>query len=213
MNCLVIAATSHEIAPFLQQLREDNPLQDTDVLITGIGLMATTYALAHQLRIKRPGIIIQAGVAGCFDRSVPLGTVFAVKKEIVADLGVTEGNEIKTPVDLKLAQANQYPCTGGWLVNKNLPLKNSKLRKVTGISVNAITSAKQKATQYIQKFSPMVESMEGAALHYTALMENIPFLQLRAVSNYVTERNKKRWNMKDAIHNLNIELKKLVTTL
>jgi futalosine hydrolase len=48
--------------------------------------------------------------------------------------------------------------------------------------------------------------MEGAALHYTCLMEKIPFIQLRGISNYITERNKKNWDMKQSILNLNKEL-------
>jgi futalosine hydrolase len=52
--------------------------------------------------------------------------------------------------------------------------------------------------------------MEGAALHYVARMEKIPFIQLRSMSNYIAERNKKKWNMKEAIRNLNEELVKLL---
>ena len=48
--------------------------------------------------------------------------------------------------------------------------------------------------------------MEGAALHYVCLMEKIPFLQIRSISNYVGERNKRNWNMKEAIANLNKKL-------
>jgi futalosine hydrolase len=35
--------------------------------------------------------------------------------------------------------------------------------------------------------------MEGAALHYTCLMEKIPFMQLRSISNYIAERDKSKW--------------------
>ena len=51
---------------------------------------------------------------------------------------------------------------------------------------------------YENKFLPVIESMEGAALHYVCLMEKIPFLQIRSISNYIGERDKKKWNMKDA---------------
>ena len=62
-------------------------------------------------------------------------------------------------------------------------------------------------------FEPVTESMEGAALHYVCLMENIPFVQIRSISNYIGERNKKKWNMMDSINNLNIELIKLLKML
>jgi futalosine hydrolase len=41
-------------------------------------------------------------------------------------------------------------------------------------------------------------------------MENVPFIQLRSISNYIGERNKKKWDMMDSINNLNKELIKLV---
>jgi len=37
-------------------------------------------------------------------------------------------------------------------------------------------------------------------------MEQIPFIQLRSISNYIAERNKKNRNLKDSIINLNKEL-------
>lgn len=209
MNCLVVAATVLEISPFLELYRAKKGLPeqlDIDVLITGIGLTAATYSLVSQLRIKTPDIIIQAGVGGCFDTSIPLGSVLAIKKETIADQSVVELDQLKTLFDLELVPRNQYPFSKGWLVNNHDILKKVKLKKVTGISVNEITTSKQKVKFYQETFDPVVESMEGAAFHYVSLMEKIPFLQLRSVSNYIAERNKRNWNMKTSIINLNKEL-------
>jgi futalosine hydrolase len=52
--------------------------------------------------------------------------------------------------------------------------------------------------------------MEGAAFHYTCLQANIPFLQLRAVSNEIGERNKRNWSMQEAIENLNQKLLEII---
>lgn len=216
MNCLLIAATPIEINPFLTQLR-NGELQhlpvSVDVLITGIGLTATTYSLSRQLFTKRPDLVIQAGVGGCFDNSIPTGSVMAVKKEAIADQSVIELNSLKTLFDLKLVPENQFPFSKGWLVNKNEVLKKTRLKKVSAISVNEITTDRKKVKFYQEHFSPVVESMEGAALHYVCLKENIPFIQLRAVSNYIAERNKKNWNMKESIINLNTELIRLFNQL
>lgn len=214
MKILVAAATPIEISPFLKQLREDPLLfSNTDVLITGIGLTATTYTLSKQFQIYKPDLVIQAGVGGCFDKTKPLGTVVAVKQETIADQSVIEINQLKTLFDLKLVPHNQFPYRNGWLINKNELLKNIKLQKVKGISVNEITTSKKKMMFYENHFSPVVESMEGAALHYTCLMENIPFIQIRAMSNYIAERNKKKWNMKESVDNLNKELDKILKNI
>lgn len=216
MNCLVVAATVAEIKPFLDICRSGTKLPatlDIDVLITGIGLTASTYSLTKQVSIKRPDFVVQAGIAGCFDHSISLGTVLAIKKDIPADQGVVEKGELKNIFDLKLASRNQPPFSNGWLINKTELLKKTALKKVTGISVNDITTSAQKQRLYMEKYEPVTESMEGAALHYVCLQERIAFLQLRAVSNYARERNKKNWNFKDSIFNLNKELISLLQQL
>jgi len=210
MNCLIVAATPIEISPFLDYFKSSqNKLADNlnaDILITGIGLTAATYSLMKQLTIKRPDLIIQAGVAGSFDVAMPPGTVVAIKQDTIADQSVIELKKLRTLFDLKLVPHNQFPYSNGWLVNKSGLLKKIKLKKVKGISVNEITTSKQKEKFYRETFNPVTESMEGAALHYVCLMEKIPFIQLRSISNYIGERNKKKWNLKDSIINLNKEL-------
>ena len=217
MNCLVIAATPIEIRPLLEKLKEGNiPISNSiqlDVLITGIGLLATSYSLQKQIQLKRPDLIIQAGVGGCFDKTMKLGRVFIIKKEAIADQSVVELNALKTLFDLDLVPANQPPYQKGWLVNPHSILKKLRLPKVTGISVNEIATQPQKVRFYKKQFNPLIESMEGAALHYVALQEGIPFIQLRSTSNYIAERNKKNWNMPAAIHSLNQSLLDLLQVL
>ncbi len=206
---LIVAATPLEIAPFLTKFNTIKRAS-IDVLISGIGMTATTYSIMRHVHLKRPDLIIQAGVGGCFDKSIALGSVVTVKKETIADQSVIELDKLKTLFDLKLVPQNRFPFKQGWLVNENELLKKVKLKKVKGISVNEITTAKQKVKYYQETFNPVIESMEGAALHYVCLMENIPFLQIRSVSNYIAERNKKNWNMKESITNLNNELIKII---
>ena len=218
MNCLLIASTAVEIAPFLNHYRNSEKLNyidfKLDVVITGVGLTATAYALSKQINISDPQLIIQAGVAGCFDKSVELGTVFSVQKDIIADQVVFEQSEYKNLFDLNLAKPNEQPYTKGWLVNTNKTLlKRLKLKQVAGISVNEITTGKKKIDYYRKTLQPVVESMEGAALHYVCLMENIPFLQIRSVCNYIGERNKKKWKLKESIVSLNKELIRLLDGL
>lgn len=203
---LVAAATALEITPFLGQLDKPtlpNKDWETDVLITGIGLTATTYSLLKQIQIQKPDLIIQAGVGGCFDPTIPLGDVVVVKQETIADQSVIELNQLKTLFDLKLVPQDQFPYRKGWLVNSSPILKKVRLKKVRGISVNEITTDLKKRKFYEETFHPVVESMEGAALHYVALREQIEFLQLRSFSNYIAERNKKKWDMRTSIQHLN----------
>jgi futalosine hydrolase len=210
MNILLTAATAKEIEPFFEYYRHTKKIRDIDIVITGIGLTAATYHLLKQISLKRPGLVIQAGVAGCFDKKIPLGTVFAVKRETIADQSVIELKKLKTVFDLKLVPHDQSPFSKGWLENDLKILKKINLKKVTAISVNEITTSVQRVKFYRDAFKPVIESMEGAALHYTCLMEKIPFIQLRSISNYIAERDKTKWDMKQSIINLNRELINLI---
>jgi futalosine hydrolase len=217
MICLLVAATVTEISPFLEYYRDTknqlhNNLQ-VDVLITGVGLVASTYSITKQIQIRRPDIIMQAGIAGCFDKNIAMGSVVVVKQEAIGDQGVIESGKMNTLFDLGLVEKNQLPFSNGWLINKSEYLKKVKLKKVKGITINEITTSKQKIGFYQDSFEPVVESMEGAALHYVCLLEKIPFLQVRSISNYIGERNKKKWNIKESINNLNKELIRLLESL
>jgi futalosine hydrolase len=217
MNVLLIAATSKEIAPFLDWLKTAPGGKNSllpDVLISGIGLTATTYHLTRQLQLRKYGLVIQAGVAGCFSKNLALGTVVSITRDSIADQSVIELKQLKTLFDLKLVPADQFPYTKSWLVNPHKTLlKKAGLKQVKGISVNEISTSKQKIAFYQAHFNAVAESMEGAALHYTCLMEGIPFLQIRSMSNYIGERNKKNWNMASSIINLNDSLVQLIKQL
>ena len=217
MNCLLVAATFPEISPLLDYLRKRSDeiasLLEPDILITGAGLTSATYHITKQLSIKRPDLIIQAGIGGCFDPAIPLGKVLVVKKEAIADMGVMESGNLRSAFDLSIIPKNRFPFKNGWLVNESEVLKMTRLKKVTGISVNEITTSNKRMNIYREQFSPVIESMEGAALHFVSLMEKIPFIQLRAVSNYIGERNKLKWRMELAIGNLNQELLHLLQKL
>jgi futalosine hydrolase len=214
VHALIVASTVKEIEPFLSMLRE-NPshFSETDVLITGVGMVATAWALTHQIGIKRPGIIIQAGIAGCFDRSVDLGTVFVVKRDTIAEMGVMEKKNYKTIFDLKLASPDDFPYKKGWMINDFSLISITGMKKVDAVTINEISTSKSRINLYQKKFKPVIETMEGAALHYVCLKEKIPFLQIRAVSNYIGERNKKNWLLKQSIDNLNHQLTRLLYKL
>ncbi len=216
-NILVLAATAKEISPFIQAMKKDDAVlknNNIDILVAGIGLTATAYQLTKQLALKNYNLVIQAGVAGSYDTTVQLGKVLVVKQDSIADQSVVEMKKLKTLFDLKLVPHNQHPYKNDWLINPHKEiLKLAGLKQVKGISVNEISTSKQMIKFYRETFNPVTESMEGAALHYVCLMENIPFIQLRSISNYIGERNKKKWDMQDSINNLNNELMRLIKKL
>jgi futalosine hydrolase len=215
---LLVSATNTEIAPFLNYYAKSDKTNHIDftlnVLITGVGQLNACYNLTEFLQHTTPDVILMVGIAGSFEKTLPLGHVVTVKQEYLADLGVIEGNEWIDIFDLKLAGKNEYPYKSGALVNTFLEfLKRTKLKAVRAATVNQISTHKKFIQLVTAKYKPQIESMEGAALHYVALQKNIPFVQIRGISNYVGERNKSKWKIKEAIENSNKVLIKLFESL
>jgi futalosine hydrolase len=199
---LIVAATKMEIAPSLPVLKK----KGIPVAITGIGAAPSVYNMLKAIVQYQPSMLIQAGIAGCFDRKYPLGEVLVVKEERFADLGVEEHKQWKSVFDMGFIAPGQKPFTNGSLINSHKKIQGiTGMEAVAGVTVNEVTTNKNRI-RLLKSQGAVVESMEGAALHYVALMEKIPFLQIRAISNYVGERDKSKWNFKDAIGNLNKEL-------
>lgn len=204
MQILVIAATSTEIAPFLDKFPA------ADHLITGVGAPVSVYQIAKRLHQMDYDLVIQAGIAGSFTTHLRLGEVVLVEKDSFADIGVLEKNQFTTVFEMGLAGSNDFPFNNGWLVNDQMDLFGAAFKRVAGVTVNSITAAPESAKHLVEKWNPGIESMEGAALHFVCLQEKIPFLQIRGISNYVGERNKAAWKLKEAIDNVNTALESVV---
>ncbi|HEY4107485.1 futalosine hydrolase [Puia sp.] len=209
MEILLAAATGFEIQPTIDYLRNrtrDNRFVSVTPLITGVGPLATCYALTRGIDSAGPGLVIQAGIAGCLTGKKP-GEVLAVSEEVLADVGVWEGQRFQSLFDMKLADPNAPPFSGGRLVNPHSGLLAlTGLEPVRGMTVNEITTDPTRIEWHQQNTFAVVESMEGGSLHYVCLQAGVPFLQLRAVSNAVGVRDKTKWNIPLAIARLNEEL-------
>ena len=211
MEIMLVAATQLEIAPALDWLQKNDFRTKAgtavNAVITGIGSMQTTYRLMEAIQQQRPGAMIQAGIAGSFSLTCPPGTLAIVQEESLGDLGVEEDGNFKDLFDMNLQQSGIFPFTDTALLNPYTShWAHFGLPFVKAVTINEITTSPQRIRILQQKYSAIVESMEGAAFHYVALQQNIPFLQLRAVSNMVGERDKKNWLMKESISLLNQQL-------
>jgi futalosine hydrolase len=213
MEILLVAATSFEIQPTIDYLKGNKRSVSVIPLITGVGSLATSYALTRQLGSARPTLVIQAGIAGCLTAKQP-GEVLVVNEEVLADLGVWEDQRFKSLFEMRLADPEQSPFTDGRLVNPHASLLAiTGLETVRGMTVNEITTNAERLRWYQQNTGAVVESMEGGPLHYVCLQMDVPFLQLRSVSNAVGVRDKTQWNIPFAIARLNEQLITLLKKL
>lgn len=213
MNILIVAATEMEIAPFLDHLKQEfkqlgndiffNDQHRVQVLMTGVGMVATTFALTKLLTEKSYDVTLQVGIAGSFDRCIPLGGLCAVKTDLFGDLGAEDRYQFLDVFELGLEHENAAPFSNKLLVNNSdLPFA-VELPHVSALTINSVTGSDVTAKTRQKKYNCQLESMEGAAFHYVCLQKHIPFLQVRAISNYVEARDKSKWKMKEAVEVLN----------
>jgi len=222
MNILIVAATPFEVAPLEQHLEThanrkaflDFKKGDTRIklLITGVGQMLTAYALGKTLAEEEFDLAINAGVAGAFDRTMELGTVVHVTSEQLGDLGIEEADgRFKSMHDLDLLNPHGFPFQEAKLLNPKAD-QYDFLPKVNGLTVNKVHGHSESIAFAKKHYQADVESMEGAAFFYVCLMESVPFLEIRAISNYVEPRNRDNWELALAIDNLNQVLMELLDT-
>ena len=207
MHLLLLSATDLEIsetATWLNNHALDLNALKPKLLIGGIGQLQSAYALQNRIRLERPDLVIQAGIGGSPDKD-DMGKVCAIGTEKMGDLGVMEKSGCTDIFGMGLENPDRFPFRDGKLENpyKSL-LEWTGLPVLDGTTVNSIRSTDVDGFQ----LNPLrvVESMEGAALHYVSLMEKVPFLQIRAISNITGDRDKSRWKLKEALTGLHREL-------
>ncbi len=161
--------------------------------------------------IQAPDLVVQVGIAGSFHSRFEVGRAVAVEEEIVADMGVEENGRYKDVFELGLEGKNNPPYINGKLVNphQGLLLK-TRLPLVKSVSVNEISVDQKRINRFVDKYGADLESMEGMALHHVCLLQNIPFVQIRGISNSIGERDKSKWRIAEAMHAAGIACARLL---
>jgi futalosine hydrolase len=211
---LIVAATAAEIDPLLAALHprpDDNRLsscargdREIDVLTTGVGMVATAAWSSRVLASHRYDIAFNVGVCGSFDPAISAGAVVHVVNEQLPELGAETDDAFLTLQELKLLASDEFPFRDGRLTNEDPPGIRAldRLPRVRGITVNTVHGNETSIAAIRRRCNPQVESMEGAAFMYVCLIHQIPFAEVRAVSNVVEKRNRGAWKLTEAIGNL-----------
>ncbi|MES2566369.1 MAG: futalosine hydrolase [Bacteroidota bacterium] len=217
MKILIVSATHFEVIPLTNFLgialptigknhaNMDFEEKDIDVLITGVGMVNTALMIGRVLDDSYD-LVLNVGICGAFDKTMELGQVVRIKKDILSELGAEDDNDFLTYDQLDLSGAHIY-------FDHVSDSYKIALRSVTGITVNTVHGNEQNIEKVRQLYHPDVESMEGAAFFAACLNSKSNYMQIRAISNHVEKRDKSKWQMALAIKNLNDYLINLITTI
>lgn len=196
MKILVTAATDCE----LQNIVEN---ESVTRLITGIGSVATVYALG-KIQLDKYDLILNVGIAGSFSPELQIGDVAVVESEVFGDFGIASENGFMSCFDEGLLLPDSPPFSRGLLFSANAAkiAEPLSLPAIKGLTNNTVSGETNRIQFMRAKFAADIETMESAAFFYFCLSENMNFAAFRAISNMVEPRNKKNWNIPLAIKNL-----------
>jgi len=211
MRILFTAATAEELhctqIAYEKISPENATLLEVEFAVTGIGVAATCYNLtkilnsAHLSGGEPYSLVVNIGIAGSYSQEFPIGSVAHITVEQFGDMGIETRGGFQTLFDYAMLDANTLPFVNGLLkVRDHYPVTGplEGVKDANGITFQTITGIREHNRRRLESFSPHIESMEGAAFFYVCLMEKVPFIELRAVSNEVGERDKSRWNIRTA---------------
>jgi len=200
MKLLIVTATKIENKGILNFKKNIFSAVNIDYLVTGIGSVNTVYNLTKHIFLNKPDFILNVGICGSYNNKMPKKSILSVNTECFADFGIDDKG--------KFIPLNIFENSKQKLICKNSGIFN--FPEVNAITVNTVSGSKQKINFNKKLYKADIETMEGAAVFYTALKSKINFAQIRAVSNFVEPRNKNNWQIDGALKSLSEQIPDII---
>jgi futalosine hydrolase len=195
--------------------------------ISGMGKTNAAHAAAVLALKHKPSIIINMGIGGAYPSSdLKIGDIAIAEKEIYGDEGViledgfheteligipllTKGRKRyfnEFPLDSRLVSKafksvlpiTHHPASGGPAVVGPSPIT---VRKGPFLTLSTCTGTNKRAAELEKRYGAICENMEGAAIAHVCSIHDIPFMEVRGISNIVGKRDLRKWNIELAAAN------------
>ncbi len=198
------AGIADEEVPPLWQKRE---LDSISILHTGVGKAHAAGAVAHELGKHSYGGVLSLGLAGSFDEKVGLCTSFLGIKHYMLDEGA-----------LVNPQGAVVKSESGWLSIEESGWATISVKPDNGVlmnffrtlvdnvgdvgTVSTISGTNGLAADYQMRAKIRIETMESCAIAQTCSILQIPFADVRVISNFCGERTKDNHDFPGALKKL-----------
>jgi len=195
-------------------------------IISGMGKTNAAHAATILLEKFSPKLLVLLGVGGAYPSSgLTIGDMVVAEKEVYGDEGVMlkddfHGTEFMGIPLLKKGSRkyfNEFPLDKSLIRRaknilfpfffrpplvmqgkKGLKEKRGafKIQSGTFVTVSTCTGTGKKALDLEKRFGALCENMEGASVAHVCAMYDTPMIELRGISNIVSERDKDKWNIR-----------------
>lgn len=179
---------------------------------SGPGKVNAAHAAAVLINRHAPSLIFNLGVGGAYPSSgLAVGDVAVATRETYPDEGVLLADGLRTfeTVGMPLVRRggsawfNEFSI-GDPRTNKvmedNLPAIRKKFPEF-GIqsgpfaTVSACTGTTTRAREIEARFGVICENMEGCAIAQICAIYDVPFIEVRGISNIVEDRDRESWDI------------------
>ena len=189
---LLVVATEFE-GTLLREKLSARP--GVDIVVTGVGPVNAAHAVTLAITKRQPTAIVVCGVGGAYPNSgLETGDVVCAHSECYGDLGAS------SPAGFLDMKALGFPviASPSPLYNE-LPMLIFPIdRRVKFVTLSTCTGTDEVARTIESRTGGAVENMEGAAVAHIAHLHGIAAGEVRGISNMVTNRDTKSWQLKGA---------------
>jgi futalosine hydrolase len=183
---LIVTAVEAEAEAVRRGLPADSE-HGVTVLVGGVGSAQAAAATARALTLD-PGYdaVLSVGIGGAFPGKAELGGLLLARRVIAADLGADSPDGYLSVDELGFGSTT---IDGG-----RVPGLDAVVGTI--LTVNTATGTDERAAELMARHPQAVgEAMEGYGVAAAAALFDLPFAEVRAVSNLVGKRDRDSWQL------------------
>jgi futalosine hydrolase len=208
MGLLIVTAVAAEAEAVMKGLE---PNGSVTVVPVGVGMAVAAAGTAKLLTLAdgRYRGVISAGIGGGI--GVPLGATVLAAHSIAGDLGA-DSPEGFIGLDELGFGSTVHKVDQRLLTSLRAALPEAVVGDI--LTMNTVTGTAERIRRLVDRYPAAVaESMEGYGVACAAAQADLPFAELRTISNAVGPRDRDAWRIKEALEALTKASQMLSTTL
>ncbi len=186
---------------------------DVTVVVSGVGQANTAQTIAALLTEGPSGLVMLCGCGGAYaGAGLSVGDVAVATEEVYADIGVLTSDGWLGLDDIGLPLVEKSDCryysrfpVRPEFVDAAVSVSSAAglpvVRPGVFLTVCSVTGTSARGEDLYRRFGAVCENMEGAAAAQTAAVYDVPFVELRGISNMAGDRDRAGWDIALACSN------------
>ena len=173
--------------PFYTGMLKNRPVV---ICLCGIGKTNAAHGTTLLFERFKAYFICVIGVAGAYPSAgLAIGDIVVGEKEIYGDEGLLleTGLEMMSAIGLPFAVIGTVRCFNEFPLHMPEALRCHR-HKGAFVTVSACTGTLKRGKEIETRFGALCENMEGAAVAHICLLNNVPAIEIRGISNLIEDR-------------------------